>query len=127
MLRAIAAAKNKNDRIDAGKIANCLRCDFFPECHMVSTEIPDRRRALRYRHLLVHHNPGVGGLRSWRFSLTIKKEAWNQLLRRGGDLGRDYQHRKRLGNDDDNTDPAHFLRILSMAFPLASSSTNLSR
>jgi hypothetical protein len=46
----------------------------------------------------------------------------------GGDLGRDYQHRERLGNDDDNTEtPAHFLRILSMALPLASSSTSLSR
>src|ERR1019366_8849550 len=42
-----------NDKIDAGKIADCLRCDFLPECHMVSTEIRDRRRTLRYRHLLV--------------------------------------------------------------------------
>ena len=53
MLRAIAAAKKKNDRIDAGKIADCLRCDFLPECHMASTAIRDRRRTLRYRHLLV--------------------------------------------------------------------------
>ena len=53
MLRAIAASKKKNDRIDAGKIADCFRCDFLPECHMVSTEIRDRRRTLRYRHLLV--------------------------------------------------------------------------
>jgi transposase len=53
MLRAIAAAKKKNDKIDAGKIADCLRCDFLPECHMVSTEIRNRRRTLRYRHLLV--------------------------------------------------------------------------
>jgi transposase len=37
MLRAIAAAKKKNDRIDAGKIADCLRCDFLPGCHMAST------------------------------------------------------------------------------------------
>ena len=44
MLRAIAAAKRKNDRIDAAKIADCLRCDFLPECHMASTEIRDRRR-----------------------------------------------------------------------------------
>jgi transposase len=36
-----------------GKIADCLRCDFLPECHMASTEIRDRRRSLRYRHLLV--------------------------------------------------------------------------
>jgi transposase len=28
MLRAIAAAKKKNDRIDASKICDCLRCDF---------------------------------------------------------------------------------------------------
>jgi transposase len=55
MLRAIAAAKKKNDRIDASKIADCLRCDFLPECHMASTEIRDRRRILRYRGLLVKH------------------------------------------------------------------------
>ena len=53
MLRAIAAAKKKNDKIDASKIADCLRCDFLPECHMASTEIRNRRRVLRYRHLLV--------------------------------------------------------------------------
>ena len=53
MLRAIAAAKKKNDRVDAGKIADCLRCDFLPECHMAPTAIRDRRRTLRYRHLLV--------------------------------------------------------------------------
>ena len=53
MLRAIAAAKRKNDRIDAAKIADCLRCDFLPECHMSSTAIRDRRRVLRYRHLVL--------------------------------------------------------------------------
>src|SRR5229473_2398664 len=53
MLRAIALAKKKNDRIDAGKIADCLRCDFLPECHMASTAIRERRQTLRYRNLLV--------------------------------------------------------------------------
>src|SRR6266705_1712699 len=53
MLRAIAAAKKKNDRIDAGKICDCLRCDFLPECYMASTAIRERRRTLRYRNLLV--------------------------------------------------------------------------
>lgn len=53
MLRAIAAAKKKNDRIDANKICDCLRCDFLPECHMVPTAIRERRRTLRYRNLLV--------------------------------------------------------------------------
>jgi transposase len=53
MLRAIAAAKKKNDRIDARKICDCLRCDFLPECYMASTAIRERRRTLRYRNLLV--------------------------------------------------------------------------
>ena len=53
MLRAIAAAKKKNDRIDAHKICDCLRCDFLPECYMASTAIRERRRTLRYRNLLV--------------------------------------------------------------------------
>jgi len=52
MLRAIAAAKKKNDKIDAAKIADCLRCDFLPECHIAPTEIRDRRRVLRYRNLV---------------------------------------------------------------------------
>src|ERR1700719_3444432 len=53
MVRAIALAKKKNDRIDAGKIADCLRCNFLPECYMASTAIRERRRTLRYRNLLV--------------------------------------------------------------------------
>jgi transposase len=53
MLRAIAAAKKKNDRIDAGKICDCLRCDFLPECYMAPTAIRERRCTLRYRNLLV--------------------------------------------------------------------------
>ena len=51
MLRAILAAKRKNDRIDTGKIADCLRCDFLPECHMASTEIATGA-AVRYRSLI---------------------------------------------------------------------------
>src|ERR1700730_13151932 len=53
MLRAIAAAKQKNERINTNKICDCLRCDFLPECYMASTAIRERRRTLRYRNLLV--------------------------------------------------------------------------
>src|SRR6266851_3184341 len=45
--------KDGSGRIDANKIADCLRCDFLPECYMASTEIRERRRTLRYRNLLV--------------------------------------------------------------------------
>jgi transposase len=60
MLRAIAAAKKKNDRIDARKICDCLRCDFLPECYMASTAIRERRRMLRYRNLLVRQMVQMG-------------------------------------------------------------------
>jgi transposase len=53
MLKAIGAGKKKNDHIDARKISNLLRCDYFPECHMAPREIRDRRRVLRYRNFLV--------------------------------------------------------------------------
>src|ERR1700674_179610 len=66
MLQAIAAGKKKNDRVDARKIADLLRCDYFPECHMAPREIRDRRRVLRYRNFLVrqtvHMKNKVSGL-----------------------------------------------------------------
>jgi transposase len=38
MLQAIAAGKKKNDCVDARKISDLLRCDYFPECHMAARE-----------------------------------------------------------------------------------------
>ena len=56
MLKAITASKKKNDRVDAQKISDLLRCNYFPECHMATREIRDRRRILRYRNLLLRQN-----------------------------------------------------------------------
>ena len=56
MLRAIAASKKKNDRIDAGKIADLLRANLLPECYMAPTALRERRRTLRYRNLLVRQS-----------------------------------------------------------------------
>ena len=53
MLKAIAASKKKNDKIDARMIADLLRCDLLPECYMSSQQIRDLRRVLRYRNLMV--------------------------------------------------------------------------
>ena len=54
MLRAIAAAKKKNDQIDAEKIADLLRVDLLPECYMASEATRQLRRVLRFRTLIVH-------------------------------------------------------------------------
>jgi transposase len=53
MLKAITAAKKKNDRADAEKIADLLRVDLLPECHMMSEELRELRRVMRYRSMIV--------------------------------------------------------------------------
>ncbi|MFZ2951182.1 MAG: IS110 family transposase [Desulfuromonadaceae bacterium] len=53
MLKAITTAKKKNDRADAEKIADLLRVNLLPECHMLSEEIRELRRILRYRNHIV--------------------------------------------------------------------------
>jgi transposase len=53
MLKAITAAKKKNDRADAEKIADLLRVNLLPECHMISEELRELRRILRYRNMIV--------------------------------------------------------------------------
>jgi transposase len=53
MLKAISAAKKKNDRADAEKIADLLRLNLLPECYMLSEEIRELRRILRYRNHIV--------------------------------------------------------------------------
>jgi len=53
MLQAITVAKKKNDRADAERIADLLRVNLLPECHMLSEEMRELRRILRYRNHLV--------------------------------------------------------------------------
>ena len=53
MLQAITAAKKKNDRDDAEKLADLLRVNLLPECVMISEELRELRRIMRYRNLIV--------------------------------------------------------------------------
>ncbi|HTY63481.1 MAG TPA: IS110 family transposase [Acidobacteriota bacterium] len=53
MLKAITAAKKKNDRADAEKICDLLRVDLLPLCYMAPEEMRELRRVLRYRHFIV--------------------------------------------------------------------------
>jgi transposase len=56
MVKAIAAAKKKNDRIDARTIADLVRCNLLPTCHVASPEIRELRRWLRYRQLVIRES-----------------------------------------------------------------------
>jgi len=53
MLKAITAAKKKNDQSDAEKICDLLRVDLLPECYMAPNELRELRRILRYRSHIV--------------------------------------------------------------------------
>jgi len=53
MLKAISAAKKKNDAADAEMIADLLRCNLLPVCYMATEEYRNLRRVLRYRNFLV--------------------------------------------------------------------------
>lgn len=55
-LKAIAASKKKNDRLDAAKLADMLRCNLLPECYMASQRNRDLRRQMRYRNLVVRQS-----------------------------------------------------------------------
>ncbi len=52
-MKAISAGKKKSDRLDARTLADLLRCNLFPRCYVLSPEMRDLRRLLRYRHLVV--------------------------------------------------------------------------
>ena len=52
-MKAITAAKKKSDRLDARTIADLLRCNLLPKCYVLSPEMRDLRRLLRYRQLVV--------------------------------------------------------------------------
>lgn len=53
MMKAITAAKKKNDKLDARTIADLVRCNLLPCCYMASEEERSLRRVLRYRNLLM--------------------------------------------------------------------------
>jgi transposase len=81
MLQAIAAGKRKNDRVDARKISDLLRCDYFPECHMA--EVRDRRRVLRFRNLLV------------RQAVRMKNKVSGLLMETGIEYNKGKLHQKK--------------------------------
>ena len=83
MLRAIACAKKKNDRLDADKICDLLRCDLLPRCYLAPTEIRELRRVLRYRNLLV------------RQAVRMKNKIAGLLMELGEPYDAERLHRKK--------------------------------
>lgn len=83
MLKAITAAKKKNDRADAEKLADLLRVNLLPECFMMSEELRELRRILRYRNLVV------------RTAVTMKNKIAGLLMEVGATYDKKRLHGKR--------------------------------
>lgn len=81
MLKAITAAKKKNDSDDAEKIVDLLRVNLFPECYMLSSDIRELRRILRYRNHIV------------RSSVSMQNKISGLLM----DVGAEYSKKRLRG------------------------------
>ena len=53
MMKAIGASKKKNDKLDARKIGDLVRCNLLPACYVAPAETRELRRMMRYRNLVV--------------------------------------------------------------------------
>jgi hypothetical protein len=52
-LRPSAASKKENDKLEARKTADLVRCHLLPVCYVAPAEMRELRRLLRYRNLVV--------------------------------------------------------------------------
>jgi len=87
MLKAITAAKKKNDRADAATLADLLRVNLLPECTMLSTDLRELRRILRYRNMIV------------RTAVTMKNKMAGLLMEVGIPYDKKRLHGKRYFNN----------------------------
>lgn len=87
MLKAICAAKKKNDRLDAAKLADAVRCNLMPTCHIAPPEIRELRRMLRYRNFLV------------RQAVCMKNKTAGLLMEVGAEYNKQKLHGSRYFND----------------------------
>lgn len=87
MLKAITAAKKKNDRTDAERLADLLRVNLLPECTMMPSELRELRRILRYRNIIV------------RTAVTMKNRMAGLLMEIGVPYDKQRLHGKRYFNN----------------------------
>jgi len=83
MLRAIVASKRKNDRVDAARIADAVRCNLLPECYMAPQKTRDLRRVLRFRNFVV------------RLATAVKNKTSGLLMGCGAEYDKTSLHGKR--------------------------------
>jgi transposase len=95
MMKAIGASKKKNDRIDARKTADLVRCNLLPACYVAPVEIRELRRMLRYRNLIVAQ------------AVRIKNKMSGLLMEVGAEYNKQQLHGKK-----------YFAELLGSSFSL---------
>ena len=83
MMKAIGASKKKNDKIDARKTADLVRCNLLPACYVAPAEIRELRRMLRYRNLVVAQ------------AVRMKNKMSGLLMEVGAEYNKEQLHGKR--------------------------------
>ena len=83
MLKAITAAKKKNDRADASMICDLLRVNLLPECYMAPSDLRELRRILRYRNHIV------------RTAVKMKNKISGLLMEVGAEYNKKKLHSKK--------------------------------
>ena len=82
MMKAIGASKKKNDKLDARKIADLVRCNLLPACYVAPAEIRELRQMLRYRSLVVAQ------------SVRMKNKMGGLLMEAGAEYNKQRLHGK---------------------------------
>jgi transposase len=83
MMKAIAASKKKNDKIDARKTADLVRCNLLPVCYVAPAETRELRRMLRYRNVVVAQ------------AVRIKNKMSGLLMETGAEYNKRHLHGKK--------------------------------
>lgn len=87
MLKAICAGKKKNDRVDAQKVSDALRCNWFPQSYMPEPQVRHLRTTLRYRNMLV------------REEVRMKNKTAGLLMQAGAEYNKKRLHGKKYFAD----------------------------
>lgn len=105
MVKAIAYAKVKSDKVDARTLADLLRTDMIPESYVPDTETRDLRDLVRRRHYLVQTRT--------TFKSKAHVEIAKRWIKHQGDLftesGRSFLRSLHIDAVDDYLDTIKFL------------------
>ena len=90
-VKAIAAAKLKNDRVDSATLAHLLRCDLLPAAWMADRQTRERRQRVRLRISLGQHRAALKNQAHAILHQHGKRCEWSDVF---GKKGRAWLRRK---------------------------------